>query len=102
VLATQDIGSDAFVCPATNTRPALPAGSAQQQAAVLHQHCSYVYVPGGNFNGSAERVIAYEPLANHGGDGANFLYGDGRASWEPKARAAAIIKSLEADQNPPP
>jgi prepilin-type processing-associated H-X9-DG protein len=101
LLLTQDITADVFVCPSSNDTRADQNTTVQQQAAVLHQHCSYKYLPGHNYNASADTVIAYEPLTNHGGDGANFLHGDGHVSWESKQTAAAMIKSLEAGQNPP-
>lgn len=100
LLLTQDITAEVFVCPSGDHAVA-PGGTVQQQAAVLPRHLSYVYVPGGTTNSSADFVLAYEPLANHGGDGANFLFGDGHVSWENKQTAAAMIKSLEAGQNPP-
>jgi predicted Zn finger-like uncharacterized protein/prepilin-type processing-associated H-X9-DG protein len=101
LLLTQDITSEVFVCPSTDATPAAPGGTPQQAAAALHQHCTYVYLPGHNYNASAETVIAYEPITNHDGDGSNFLYGDGHVSFETKQTAAAMIKSLEAGQNPP-
>jgi prepilin-type processing-associated H-X9-DG protein len=100
ILVTQDITADKFVCPSSNDTPA-PGGTPQQQAQVLHQHCSYVYIPGQTNAASAEAVVAYEPLTNHDGDGANFLFGDGHVSWESEPTAAAMIRSLEAGQNPP-
>jgi predicted Zn finger-like uncharacterized protein/prepilin-type processing-associated H-X9-DG protein len=101
LLTTQDITSEAFCCPSTNATPAAPGGTPQQQAAALHQHCTYIYIPGLNNAASAQTVVAYEPLDNHDGDGANFLFGDGHVSWETKQTAAAMIKNLEGGQNPP-
>jgi predicted Zn finger-like uncharacterized protein/prepilin-type processing-associated H-X9-DG protein len=101
LLLTQDITSEVFVCPSSNDTRADPNTTVQQQAAVLHQHCSYKYLPGHNYNASADTVIAYEPMTNHDGDGSNFLWGDGHVSFETKQTAAAMIKSLEAGQNPP-
>jgi prepilin-type processing-associated H-X9-DG protein len=104
ILMTQDITAPVFVCPASDDTPApAPANPAavHQQAAVLHQHCSYKYVPGQNNAAPATAVIAYEPLTNHDGDGANFLWGDGHVSWEDKQTATALIRNLEAGQNPP-
>ena len=100
VLATQDIEAKAFTCPSTKDTPA-PGATPQAQSQVLAQHCSYTYMPGLNNAAPADAVIAYEPMTNHDGDGANFLYGDGHVSWESKQTAAAMIKSLETGQNPP-
>ncbi|MEA2708784.1 MAG: hypothetical protein QOF78_1385 [Phycisphaerales bacterium] len=100
LLLTQDITSEVFVCPSSNDTKA-PGATAQEQAPNLHKHCSYVYLPGGTTSSSAEAVLAYEPMSNHDGDGANFLFGDGHVAWESKQTAAAMIKSLEAGQNPP-
>jgi predicted Zn finger-like uncharacterized protein/prepilin-type processing-associated H-X9-DG protein len=102
LLLTQDITAEVFVCPSTNTKPAAPGGTPQQQAAaLLPQHCTYVYLPGHNNAAGADVVIVYEPITNHDGDGSNFLWGDGHVSFETKQTAAAMIKSLEAGQNPP-
>jgi len=101
LLLTQDITSEVFVCPSSNDTRADPNTTVQQQAGVLHKHCSYVYVPGQTNNASAEAVLAYEPLTNHDGDGSNFLWGDGHVSFENKQTAAVMIKNLEAGQNPP-
>ena len=101
LLLTQDITSEVFVCPSSNDSRADPNTTVQQQAGVLHQHCSYKYLPGHNYNASADTVIAYEPLTNHDGDGANFLFGDGHVEWISKPSAGTMIQSLEAGQNPP-
>jgi len=100
LLLTQDITSEVFVCPSSNATPA-PGGNTPQAVAVLPQHCSYVYLPGHNNAAPANVVIVYEPMTNHDGDGSNFLWGDGHVSFETKQTAAAMIKSLEAGQNPP-
>jgi prepilin-type processing-associated H-X9-DG protein len=102
LLLTQDITSQVFICPSTNGTPASPGGTPQQQAAaLLPQHCTYVYLPGHNNAAGADVVIVYEPITNHDGDGSNFLWGDGHVSFETKQTAAAMIKSLETGQNPP-
>ena len=46
-------------------------------------------------------VVAYEDPQNHGGTGANFLYGDGHVEWHQKAEAADLIAKLNAGLNPP-
>ena len=53
LLLTQDITAEVFVCPSTNTNRADQNATVQQQAAVLHQHCNYIYLPGHNYNASA-------------------------------------------------
>ena len=50
----------------------------------------------------ANVVAAYEPLANHGGRGANFVYWDGHAEWHPAARAQQLIAQIQATQGLPP
>ena len=101
LLLTQEITSEVFCCPSTNATPAAPGGTAQQAVVALPQHCSYIYLPGHNINATADTVIVYEPITNHDGDGCNFLWGDGHVSFESKQTAAAMIRSLEAGQNPP-
>ena len=43
-------------------------------------------------------VAAYEPLANHGGRGSNFVYWDGHVEWHPAARAQQLIAQIQATQ----
>ena len=106
ILATQDITSEVFVCPASNDTAALPGATNQQQAAALKsgRHLSYVYCgKGQNNSSSADAVLVYENPMNHTGgkDGMNILWGDGHVSWEGAKYSQYIITELNAGQNPP-
>ena len=68
---------------------------------------SYVFLhPVATFSSRAVQpqraVTAYEPLSNHNGRGASFLFLDGHCAWYPTAEATKIIAELTAGQNPPP
>src|SRR5688572_25261713 len=76
LLLPQATSSEFFDCPCSTSTRAHPTSSVRQQSAVRHQHCSYHYLPGLTYHASAQPVIAYEPLTNRAGDGANFLCGD--------------------------
>lgn len=103
LLLTQDINSLVFVCPSTNDTAAPGAtGPAQAPNLSTGGHLSYVYVGAGLTNStSAETIILYEPMTNHGGDGMNVLYGDGHVEFQTQAEAARLITELNAGHNPP-
>jgi prepilin-type processing-associated H-X9-DG protein len=94
---------DTFVCPSSNDNDA--SGPNWQQSIVAGSgFCSYVYYYDKNRSNSgapADFVVAYEAMADHDGDGANFLFADGRVEWMSKATATVAIQQLEAHQNPP-
>jgi prepilin-type processing-associated H-X9-DG protein len=46
-------------------------------------------------------VLAYEPLTNHNGRGANFLFADGHVGWLDAPTATKVVAELAAGQNPP-
>jgi prepilin-type processing-associated H-X9-DG protein len=98
-----DVGPDVFVCPAAGDQKATGATTRQRVEDFLAgKHCSYVYVGAKLTAGdSAAHVVAYEPLSNHGGVGANVLYNDGSVARLEKAEAARVIAELEAGHNPP-
>jgi prepilin-type processing-associated H-X9-DG protein len=102
LLRTQPIDASIFVCPSGDDTTA-PGTSGPGQASSLSAggHLSYVYV-GQKLNSSAsvEAVVLYEPLTNHR-DGANFLFADGHVEFMTNSAASAMIKQLEAGQNPP-
>jgi prepilin-type processing-associated H-X9-DG protein len=104
LLTYEDIAPEAFVCPATSDTPA-PVGSNPSLTAASSLtsggHFSFVYVAAGLTNTApANAVLAYEPMANHR-TGANFLWGDGHVSFEPKAEAEKLIVQLQQQINPP-
>jgi prepilin-type processing-associated H-X9-DG protein len=50
---------------------------------------------------TADGILAYEPMRNHGGAGVNVLYGDGHVEWVTGEKAKWIIGELKAGHNPP-
>jgi prepilin-type processing-associated H-X9-DG protein len=102
---TEDIVTGVFVCPATNDTPGAPAPTTQATAANVKArgHCSYVYVGKGwrADKATADVVLAYEPLSNHGGAGMNVLYGDGHVDWLGASEANKLLAELSAGHNPP-
>ena len=64
---------------------------------------SYVYVLPpvarlAQIRSSSTTPAAYEPLANHGGRGANVVYWDGHVEWHYAATAQALIAKIQAAQ----
>ena len=104
LLVTTGIGSDVMVCPATAMVKA-PGRTPQEVADNFAQgpHLSYVYVAKGLLLAGIppDGIIAYEPLANHSGEGMNVLYGDGHVSWANKTLARKILDELASGHNPP-
>jgi hypothetical protein len=103
VLRDEDIVSDVFVCPdTTDTR----ARGATTQAMVANLtaggHLSYIYVGKGLTSAaSATAILAYEPLANHKGEGSEVLYADGHLEFQIPMTARKIIAELQSGHNPP-
>lgn len=66
-------------------------------------HCSFVYVgpERARVPLSEGEVVVIEDPANHKLDGANVLYGDGSASFEPIETIVRYLDGLEAGENPP-
>jgi prepilin-type processing-associated H-X9-DG protein len=89
-------GTTVYTCPSSSA-PATTSGSVSTD---------YIYVvrPGQKLmtqKYAAQSVLVYEPLSDHPGDGANFLFFDGHVQFLGKKEAAAMIKQLEQGNNPP-
>lgn len=81
--------SETFVCPYSDETPAKGA-NAKAVADELRKgkHCSYIYTGNGDMllkDVAADAVLVYEPISNHGKDGANIFYGDGHVEWKDPA-----------------
>lgn len=101
---TQQISAVIFVCPSSSDTEA-PGGTLQAQAANLSTpgHMSYVYLGKGmTTTTKADAIVLYEPLTNHGNDGANFLFADGHVEFASAPIAQKMIDAIKAGQNPPP
>jgi prepilin-type processing-associated H-X9-DG protein len=117
LLAHEDITAEVMTCPSSNDERSSGASTAEVVAdlkaaetnAPGHKHClSYVYV-GGELNAKTvadTAIVAYEPLENHDGDGANVLFGDGHVefidkhSWPTVAAAAGVRVAPSAAARP--
>lgn len=111
LVAHGDITPSLLVCPsssdvqasAANTAGAAAEIDAAEKNAPGHQYClSYIYI-GGHLNAvtvSKTTVVAYEPLANHDGDGANVLFGDGDVQWIGKQSWPKIAASIGHQSTP--
>jgi hypothetical protein len=101
LLASEEITGDVFVCPAgmkeraPYTRPAMPPEQFHRD------HCDYVYLGRGVTTAAgAERPVAYEPLANHDGQGLNVAYADAHVDWLDREAAAKFLNGLKAGTRP--
>ncbi len=77
-----DIGSEFFVCPKTNHRPARgPTTVAIAAKLAGPPNCSYIYLAAGMTDAApASAILAYEPASNHDGC-SNALFGDGHVEF---------------------
>lgn len=102
LLLTEDITSEAFVCPSTTDTPARgPTTQAVVAGMSKPGHLSYIYV-GKGFDVKTVRpdaVILYEPISNDGG-GMNVLFGDGHIEFISAGNAATILRRLKAGVSP--
>ncbi|HEV8377984.1 MAG TPA: hypothetical protein VGP99_03980 [Tepidisphaeraceae bacterium] len=66
-------------------------------------HCSYVYLRSGLSSTTVRKdfVLAYEPLENHEGKGAHFVFGDFHEEWRDAKAARKMIEQLKGGVNPP-
>jgi hypothetical protein len=63
-------------------------------------YCLYIYVGQGlQPPVQANKIVLYEPLANHDGDGVFALYGDGHVEWLAKADAERLIPEATHKSN---
>ncbi|MFI5379283.1 MAG: hypothetical protein ACHRHE_08300 [Tepidisphaerales bacterium] len=82
-LLDEDMPAEAFICP--DSGKAIPADIARDKkklAAWANANSDYVYL-GATMKAAdpAERILAYEKLENHDGEGVNILYNDGHVEW---------------------
>lgn len=104
LITGADINPEVLVCPDSNDMKATGANTQQILADFAKPgHCSYVYLGAGLTSKTvlADTVVAYENLADHGGDGMNVLFGDGHVDWFNKNGATYLLKELQAGINPP-
>ncbi len=92
---------DTLVCWESNDEAAY-GPTTQAILADLHRpgHLSYIYLGQGLTKATvtADTVIAYEPLSNHGNKGMNILFGDGHAEWWDAKNGPQIIAAAASGQ----
>jgi prepilin-type processing-associated H-X9-DG protein len=103
LLLTTDITSECFVCPSSND--VLATGPTTQAIAnnlTTGGHLSYMYLGKGMNTRtiSADTVVAYEPLSNHGNDGSNVLFGDGHVEFLLAPAIKAMETAMKAKSGP--
>jgi prepilin-type processing-associated H-X9-DG protein len=97
--ANEGLGVEVFVWPDSKDTPA--TGATTQVVAgnlLVPGHCSYIYI-GNGLNSrtvAANTVVAYEPVANHGGAGMNVLFGDGHVEFVSATLAGQIGARVSA------
>lgn len=110
LIMTQDLTSEILCCPSSFDEraegPTAVEAAARIQAVgyprSLHdpkpaimakgRHCSYIYVGQGlTWTMDASRVLLYEPLSNHDGDGCHVLFGDGHVKFITKDRIESLV-----------
>jgi prepilin-type processing-associated H-X9-DG protein len=93
--SVEDISAETMTCPSSNDEksPATDTAgivadlTAAETNAPGHKPClSYIYTGQSLTEKTATpaTIVAYEPLDNHGNDGANVLFGDGHVEFTPK------------------
>lgn len=98
LIEAEEMSPETFVCPSADERAA--GGASQKEIARNFRqgkHCSYVYLgtagsPLADVHPDA--VLVYEPLRNHGKDGANILFGDGHVEWKDPQWMKAFLQQL--------
>lgn len=84
LLATQQIGLEAFVCPSGNVSiPAeLQSAPMEQKVAWVAHNSPYIYLGKGlKTSCNPEYIIAYEKPEAHGREGSNVLFADGHVEF---------------------
>jgi len=99
LLSDQDLTSAVFVCPSSRDVPAAgPTTRAVLADLKKPGHESFIYVGSGLMSDTAgpNDVVLYEPLADHGNEGMNVLFGDGAVKWLTAAEAQPILRQETA------
>jgi len=97
ILLNVPITADVLICESSSDSPAKGATTRAVVADLSNgSHSSYIYVGKGltTSSTSSKTIVAYEPLNNHSGNGANVLYGDGHVEFLNAQPFKMVIASL--------
>ncbi|HEY8667007.1 MAG TPA: H-X9-DG-CTERM domain-containing protein [Tepidisphaeraceae bacterium] len=103
-LLGEGLSAEVFICwESGDTQATGPTTQAIVAQWAIPGHLSYIYCGKGLTDESpAGTIVAYEPLANHGGANSNVLFADGHVAFIPAATMNRILAELAAGRNPPP
>lgn len=98
LVATQDIGTEVFICPSSsNSVPDhIRHAPLDEQAAWVTNNAPYVYLAPPRSNVNPELVMVHEKLDNHDHDGINMLFGDGHVEFMQLELAMELIERSRA------
>jgi prepilin-type processing-associated H-X9-DG protein len=103
LLTIEGFTTNILNCPSSNDTPATGATTqAVESNLTAGGHLSYIYL-GKGMNAktiSADTVVAYEPLSNHGGDGSNMLFGDGHVEFIDAKNVNLMEAKIKTKQYP--
>ena len=103
LLRDEDLSSAVFTCASTSDVPAAgPTTQAVMNAMKQPGTVSYIYIGKGLISSdlTADVVLAYEPLSNHGGAGMNVLFGDGHVEWLEGKLAQRVVSQGKSGRRP--
>lgn len=95
LVLEEDFVTLEFICPESNDEHLITASTREAADSVLNpEHNSYLYFGKGLKQPvDANQIIAMDKPGNHGDDGINVLFGDGRVEWQ---EGETMRKTLEA------
>jgi prepilin-type processing-associated H-X9-DG protein len=97
LLSEEDLWHYSFFCPRV---PTPTVATTQQAELVVTTQSSYTYLGKGlTKDASADTVLAYEPLTDHG-DGINVLFTDAHVEWLDAIDANALLGRVRAGEWP--
>jgi prepilin-type processing-associated H-X9-DG protein len=101
LMETQDLAPSVLMCPTTSGDvPIAPTTREVISAMRKTSLISYVYVAKGlNVDASADTVLAYERIGDHG-DGMNVLFADGHVEYVEGKEAQVVLKQAELGKSP--
>ncbi|MGA2497351.1 MAG: DUF3352 domain-containing protein [Tepidisphaeraceae bacterium] len=93
-LVGEDLPAEVFICPETGKAvPADIAHDKKKYAEWVNANSDYVYL-GATMKAAdgADKILVYEKLENHNGEGVNVLFNDGHVEWMMQEGAKKAIE----------